>query len=81
MLADFNHLTVEYESDLLDPARHQQTADRVFAYVGLESAPVDTDLSRSVSGALSDRIANYDELASALEGTEFSHFLSDPAYG
>lgn len=81
VLEGFEYLTVEYERDLLDPRQHQPTADRVFAFLGLEPVSVATDLSRSVSGSLSDRIANYDELAAALDGTEFSHFLTDPAYG
>jgi hypothetical protein len=81
ILTDFEHVMVEYESDLLHPGRHQPTADRLFAYLGLGSAPVGTDLSRSVSGSLADRIANYDDLAAALTGTEFGVFLSDPAYG
>ena len=81
VLREFEYLTVDYERDLLDPLQHQPTADRVFRFLGIEPAAVKTDLSRSVSGSLSDRIANYDDLVAALEGTEFSHFVSDPAYG
>lgn len=81
ILADLTHIRVDYESDLLDPRRHQPTADRVFAALGLESVPVGTDLARSVSGSLADRIANYDDLLVALRETEFSRFLTDPAYG
>lgn len=81
VLEGFDHLTLEYEKDLLDPAQHQPTADRVFAFLGIEPVSVETDLSRSVSGSLADRITNYEELATALEGTEFGRFLDDPAYG
>lgn len=81
VLEGFEYLTLEYEKDLLDPAQHQPTADRVFRFLGIEPVAVETDLSRSVSGSLSDRIANYEELAAALDGTEFSRFLTDPAYG
>lgn len=81
ILAGFDYCAVEYESDLLDPVQHQPTANRVFAYLGLGPTPVETDLARSVSGSLSDRIANYDELAAALADTEFNEFLTDPAYG
>jgi LPS sulfotransferase NodH len=81
VLEGFDFLTVDYEKDLLDPMQHQSTADRVFTFLGIEPAAVETDLSRSVSGSLSERIANYDELAAALEDTEFSRFLTDPSYG
>ena len=81
VLGGFDYLTIEYEKDLLDPAQHQPTADRVFGFLGVEPVSVGTDLSRSVSGSLSDRIANYDELVAALAGTEFDRFLDDPAYG
>jgi LPS sulfotransferase NodH len=80
VLEGFDYLTVEYERDLLNPRQHQPTADRVFAFLGLDPVSVGTDLSRSVSGSLADRIANYDELVAALEGTDFSRFLTDPAY-
>ena len=80
VLEGFDYLPLEYEQDLLRSDRHQATADAVFAHLGLEPASVATDLFRSVSGSLADRIANYDELSAAVESSEFAHFVNDPEY-
>lgn len=80
-LAGLEHLDVVYEDDLLDPARHQATADRVVGYLGREPQPVATRMRRSGSPHLSDQVENWDEVAAALAGTEFEAFVDDPAYG
>ena len=71
---------IVYEDHLLPPERHQTTADAVFGWLGLSSAPVTTPIRRSVAGRLEDRIANYTELVAAAEASEFAGDLNDPAY-
>ncbi len=80
VLAPYEYVQVDYEADLLRPECHQPTADRVFRALDLDPVTVATDLSRSVSGDLTQRIANYADLEKALEGTPFSRFLEDPSY-
>lgn len=69
------HVRVTYESDLLDAANHQATSDRVLAYLGLESAPVETRYVKTSRGRVSDYISNYTEMCEFLSQTEFASYL------
>jgi len=62
-LAQIPHLVVTYEDDLAQPDQWQVTADGVFAYLGLPSCQVVTNLQRTYSWPYSELIANLDELA------------------
>ncbi len=64
-LAGLPHVTVVYERDLLDPAGHQATANRVFDHLGLSPASVAANLRRTSSRPSSD-IANWDEVRAAV---------------
>lgn len=75
-LAEINHLALTYERHLLESENHQSTADLVFSYLGLQSAPVSTGLARTGSDNLSDRILNHEELERSLEAAGYGHFLS-----
>lgn len=64
-LAPLPHVAVVYERDLRDAAHHQATADRVFAHLGLRSAPVSASLRRTSTHPSVD-VANWDEVAAAV---------------
>lgn len=81
VLRDLAVHKVDYERDLLDPATHQSTMDRVFEFLKLPSAPVKTDLVRSIAGTLENSIENYDELKERLKKTDFEKYLYDENYG
>jgi hypothetical protein len=76
-LASFPCLGLTYEDDLLREADRQPALDRVFAYLGLPSAQVSTRYVRLTTDRLTDVVANYDEIASALRDTPYARFLDE----
>ncbi|MFQ5507961.1 MAG: hypothetical protein ACE5FN_01350 [Leptospirillia bacterium] len=75
VLEGLEHLTLNYEADLVDGARHQDTLDRAFDFLGVPHARVNTEHRRITPPALSDFIANYDEVAEAVTRAGYGHFL------
>lgn len=76
-LAAVPHLDLSYEEDLLDAARHQDALDRVFAYLGIASAPVAAKSARTGRDDAADAIANYDEVVAALALTPYARWLHE----
>jgi LPS sulfotransferase NodH len=74
-LGGIPRLELVYERDLLDPARHQATADRVCAWLGLPAAPVRSRLRRINRGRLRELVANHEALVAALRGSDFTILL------
>lgn len=78
---DAHTLDLAYEDHLLDPSSHQSTVDTIVSFLGLSaSVEVTTRFQRIVTGALRERIANFDEVERALAGTPFADMVDDPAY-
>jgi len=76
LLGQLPYLNVFYEDDLLNAEQHQATLDKVFAFLGVESAPVKTDIVKTAaSHKLADVIANYAEIESFIGKTKYAHFL------
>lgn len=67
-------LRVTYERDLSDPTRHQDTADRIFDYLGLSRVEVETTFRRTSRPRISDYIANHEEIFEALQRSEFAGY-------
>jgi hypothetical protein len=74
---EHRHVEVCYEDDLLDPARHQATADRVMTALDMPSAPVRTPLRRGSLDDLRAQLSNWDEVADVIGRTRFADFLTD----
>ena len=74
-VATVPHTTVCYEDDLIEPSRQQETLDRIAAFLGRTPGAARTDVQRTVTGPLSDVVANADEVIAALRGTEWERFL------
>jgi len=74
-LKNIPHIKVIYETDILDNSKHQETADRIFEYLGLSPQPVSTDLKRITVDRLQDMIINYEEIEKRLKGTRFEKYL------
>ncbi len=68
---------IVYERDLLDPAQHQPTMDRAFAFLGLDAVSVQTTYRRKTRDDLSALILNYDQLRQRIQGTEFEEYLDE----
>jgi len=77
LLAHTDNVWVSYESDLQKSENHQEAADRLFAFLGLQSAPVATSMRRINTRPLSALIENYDELEAALRGTPWAAQLAE----
>lgn len=77
ILEGLDYLYICYEDDLLDNSKHQQTLDKIFDYLDVESVPVGTNLFRTTSDQLSDFIENYDEIAEAVKKTKYAKFLDE----
>jgi LPS sulfotransferase NodH len=71
-LGDLPHVKVVYEDDLLPADRHQPISDEIFHALGLESAPVQTELVRTSRAGASDYIENYQELVAAVRESELA---------
>lgn len=79
LLAPIPHLTLIYEENFLHAEQHQNTLDQVFEYIGVDSMPVQTRVSKTfTSDELSDIIENYEELVMVLNATKYAHFLQEP---
>jgi len=77
VLGDLPRVDVVYEDDLLPPERHQQAADRVFAFLGLDSARTHSDHLRVTPDRLVDFVENYDEVTAAVGASEFAEYLAE----
>ncbi|MGH9137476.1 MAG: hypothetical protein ACRD0G_10575 [Acidimicrobiales bacterium] len=71
-----SHLALCYEDDLRDPACQQVTAERALRFLGLEPAPLCTDLVRRAT-PFEDQIENYAEIAELLGVTPYGDRLTE----
>lgn len=69
------HLRLVYEEDLLDPSRHQATVDQICDYVGVETAPVKTELVRPAKSRMPDLMANFDEVRGLFGATRYARYI------
>lgn len=78
ILEGLPHLKLCYESDLLNPEQHQQTADRVFDWIGLDRCEVQAGTHRTSTSDLSHTVTNYEELEAALATAGVGGLLAQP---
>ncbi|NJO15200.1 MAG: sulfotransferase [Thioploca sp.] len=76
MLESLPYIEIIYEDDLLTAEQHQSTADKIFAYLNLASAPVKTSLQKTPY-KISEVIENYEEIATLLSQTQYAPFLKE----
>lgn len=62
LMAQVPHLHITYERDLDDPGVHQATVDKICAFVGVPSTPVEAPVRKRRAGRREDRFSNYAEL-------------------
>jgi LPS sulfotransferase NodH len=68
-------LQLVYEDDLQDPLQQQRTVNRVCDHLGLDAAPVDSELVRIAPTSVVDQVENFDEVAALLSHTRFAGLL------
>lgn len=76
-VADLPHLSLSYEDDLQRAETQQQTANRVFEFLGVEPHEVQTQFGRTGSDDIFARVENADEIRAAVQNSSFAHFLDD----
>ncbi|HEY9854070.1 MAG TPA: hypothetical protein V6D28_31675 [Leptolyngbyaceae cyanobacterium] len=76
VLKDVPHLRIVYENELLNSDKHQDTLDKIFNYLGINSVPVKTKLVKTSAENLSDLIENYEEVIETISKTEYKDFLN-----
>ncbi|HRI83931.1 MAG TPA: hypothetical protein PK536_00635 [Ignavibacteria bacterium] len=74
-LKNIPHIKIIYEEDLLDNSKFQNTADRVFSYLGIDSFPVESGLKRITKENLEDVIENYKEVENFFKNTGYEKYL------
>ena len=79
-LSDLPCLRLIYDDDLYTNEQQERTLNRIVSWLGLEHEPLRSELVRNTPERLSDLVANYDELADSLAGTEYVQFLDEPIH-
>lgn len=77
ILEDADYLFVSYEDDLLSPQNHQETSNKVFQYLGVNTVPVETNFFKTTSSKLSDFIENHEEVIDVFRQTKYADLLDD----
>jgi LPS sulfotransferase NodH len=76
IVAPVPHLTLVYEDHMINSDQHQATLNKVFEYLGVDSAPIHTKMSKtSSSNNLADIIDNYEEVERRVSQSKFAQFL------
>ena len=70
------HLTITYETDLLDPNVHDATAQRLCGFLKLKHQRVASSI-KLVHQRISDLVANYDEVYATLEHSDYAYVLTE----
>jgi len=76
-LRNIDHITITYEDDIIENSSHQETADKIFRYLGLKTVKVKTDLKRIVPEDLKEVILNYDEVYNFFKDTKYIKYLTN----
>lgn len=71
------HLTITYETDLLDPNVHDATARRLCRFLALKQRRQIKSAIKLVHQRISDLITNYDEVCSVLEHSDYAYVLTE----
>lgn len=74
-LRNLPHLQVDYETGLMHQDRHQNTVDRIFEYVGIDSALVSTGLQKITPSDPNLIIGNYPRVRQAMIDAGFAKLL------
>ncbi len=75
VLRGLPHMQLVYEDNLLKSEDHQNTANRIFGYLGLPPFPVTTRFVKIVPERLENVIDNFDEIVNLLSKTKYAEFL------
>ena len=69
------HLKIIYEDDISESSKHQETANKVFRFLGLKEHKVKTEYKKVLPQDLKNILNNYDEVYNYFKETKYSEFL------
>ena len=79
MVAQLPHLSLTYETELLDPGSYPRTVPRLGNFLHLDCRLRPPYPLRLVHQRLADLVSNYDELCTALAASDYAYLLAGPA--
>jgi LPS sulfotransferase NodH len=74
-LQSLEHIEIAYEKDLMDSASHQETANRIFDFLGMGHRTVSTKLRKINTKPLRDVVINYSEFEQCILDHGWERFL------
>lgn len=77
IVAQVPHLTITYETDLIDPNVHEATAQRLCRFLSLKQRQQTQYSVKLVHQSISDLVANYDEIYATLEHSDYAYVLTE----
>ncbi len=77
VLGQLPYLEIIYEDELSKAEQHQKTADKLFDFLGVQSATIHTNMVKTPFQSPEEIIENYDEVVTFLSQTKYAHFLED----
>ncbi|NEQ51446.1 MAG: lysine N(6)-hydroxylase/L-ornithine N(5)-oxygenase family protein [Leptolyngbya sp. SIO3F4] len=77
IIAQVPHLTLTYETDLIDPNVHEATAQQLCRFLSLKQRQQPQYCVKLVHQRISDLVANYDEICSSLEQSDYAYVLNE----
>ncbi len=75
-MSDIPHLPLTYEHDLFSSEGHQNTIDKVCAYLGVSSFQGKTNMKRVSAQKLSDDVSNFDEIIKFLQASSYAQHMN-----
>jgi LPS sulfotransferase NodH len=75
--ANYPHLELIYEDNLLDNDSHQGTINRICDYLGIPNANVESNSARIMPGDFSPYIENAEEIKEIIRKTKYARFLEE----
>ena len=77
IIAQVPHLTITYETDLLDPNVHNMTAQRLCRFLSLQPKQPTHHSMKLVHQQISNLIDNYDEVHATLKQSDYAYVLTE----
>ena len=75
VLADIPHIKLTYEDNLQNGHAHQNTANQVFDFLGIDRCEVESNLVKLMPSRSIQMIENREDLIQVLKLKGYAHFL------
>ena len=75
IIQKIEHVEVNYERDLLNPEKHQETVDRIVEFLDLPTKQVKTHFRKTSSKSISEILTNYQDYVDVLVKNGWESYL------